>query len=353
MVSSMRVLVTGGGGYLGSILVRRLLEANYQVRILDNFLYGRESVEALSDNPRLDVVVGDIRDMRNLVTSLKDTDAVIHLASIVGDQAADLEPRTTIEINFMATRNLAELCQIYGIKRFLFASTCSVYGDEPQGVMKESLEPSEMPSKPRPISLYGETKLRSEEAIACLDLDFCILRLATLFGQSPRMRFDLAVNLFAARAVNNQDITVFGGQQYRPFLHVSDAADAFLMCLEKNLKGVYNVALGNWKIIDVAQIVRQHFPVDIKVSDAIADRRNYQVSFEKFLREGFAPRRSLDFAIDEIAHMLRTRIVTDYTLPKYSNYKHLFESEEVQRRVYTMGPIGSPPALSKKRPLFW
>src|SRR3989338_6416000 len=189
----MKVLVTGGAGYLGTVLVNKLLRKGYKVTVLDNLLFGNY----LGKHKNMKIIDGDIRNLVTVVKALNDADAVIHLASIVGDQAGDLEQRTTIEINYLATKNIAELCQLYG-KRFIYPSTCSVYGERSEKVVKENARLI------KPISLYGQTKLRSEQGIADSCNDYTILRLGTLFGLSPRMRFDLAINLFAAKAINKE-----------------------------------------------------------------------------------------------------------------------------------------------------
>ena len=147
----MRILLTGGSGYLGSILTRKLLANGHNVRILDNFLFGKESLKDIQNNKKLELVTGDIRDLSIVGKSLKNIDSVIHLASIVGAQSAELDPKASIEVNFMATRNIAELCKIYKIKQFIFASTCSVYGAQPDQLIAEN-------SEVNPLDSYGLSK---------------------------------------------------------------------------------------------------------------------------------------------------------------------------------------------------
>lgn len=327
-----RVLVTGGAGYLGSVLIPELLRRGYRVRVLDNLLYGIEPIKDLLGNPNFELVEEDIRDMRAIVKCMKDVDTVIHLASIVGNQASNLDPRTTMEINYLAARNLAELGQLYDVKKFIFASTCTVYGAQPERLLTER-------SPVKPIDLYGETKLLSEKAIYEAFSYPVILRLATLFGMSKRMRFDLAINLFAAQALNKEKLTVFGGKQYRPFLHVADAAQAFIHALEKDLAGIYNVVWENVKIEDVAAIVQKHIPVEVEHSDKIIDRRDYLVSGEKLKKEGFSAKKDIEYTLKEIRAAFESGEIKNYKDPIYSNYKALFESEEAQSKVYTQGPI--------------
>ena len=303
-------------------------------------MYGEESLQGLESRKDFELIKGDVRDMRAVVKALDGVDGVVHLASIVGDQAADLDSRSTIEINYLATRNLAELCSLYRVDRILYASTCSVYGESRNGVsIDESFEREAGSHASGPISLYGETKLRSEKAIQSLCDNGTILRLGTLFGLSRRMRFDLALNLFIAKAISGQKITVFGGNQYRPFLHVLDAADAFIHALERSLKGTYNVAWRNLRLIEAADEVHKHLGAEVEISNRLVDRRNYSVKSDKMIETGFRPSRDIEFAITEIKRAFAEGTIADYTLPKYSNYKLLAESEEVRRKVYTLGPI--------------
>src|SRR5574342_1087071 len=151
----MKVLLTGGSGYLGSLLKRKLLEKNYQVRVLDNFLFGKDSLKDVIRNKKLELVEGDVRDLTIVSKSLKDIDVVVHLASIVGTQSSELDPKTSIEIKYMATRNIAELCKLYKIKQFVFASTCSVYGAQPNNLISEN-------SEVNPLDSYGQSKFQSE-----------------------------------------------------------------------------------------------------------------------------------------------------------------------------------------------
>ena len=327
----MKILLTGGSGYLGSVLTRRLLEKGHHVRVLDNFLFGRDSLKSIESNSNLDLIHGDIRDLSIVGRSLKQIDCVIHLASIVGTQASELDPKTSIEINYLSTRNLADLCKLYGIKQLIFASTCSVYGAQPDQLIKES-------SDVNPLDSYGQSKFQSERAIL-QSYDYpTILRMGTLFGASYRMRFDLAINLFIAQALNKERLIVFGGDQWRPFLHVSDAADAFVYAVENNMEGVYNVSWKNLTIIDVAKQINQIIPVDIEISGDIIDKRDYRVSSDKLYKMGFQPKYDIKHTIDEF----KTKIlddITNYEHDKYSNYKSFFNSKDIQSKVYTQGPI--------------
>ena len=327
----MKVLVTGGSGYLGSILSRKLLVKGHSVRILDNFLFGKDSIKEIENNKNLEIIEGDIRDLSIVSKSIKNVDTVIHLASIVGAQSSELDPKTSVEINFMATRNIAELCKLYKIKQFVFASTCSVYGAQPNQLISEN-------SEVNPLDSYGQSKFQSERAILQVYDYPTILRLGTLFGASHRMRFDLAINLFIAQAINKEKITVFGGDQWRPFLHVDDAAEAFSFTLENNMEGIYNVVWKNLTINQMAKDVQKLIPTEIKLSKDIVDKRDYKVTGSKLEKFAFKAKKDIKHTVKEF----KTKIVHDvknYHQNKYSNYKSFFNSKSIQRKVYTQGPI--------------
>ncbi len=325
----MRVLLTGGSGYLGSILTRKLLKKGYRVRILDNFLFGKCSIKDL--DKKLEIVEGDIRDLTAVSKALKNVDIVIHLASIVGSQSSELDPKTSIEINYLSTRNLAELCKLYKIKQFVFASTCSVYGAHPEQMISEN-------SEVNPLDSYGQSKFQSERAIL-QSYDYpTILRLGTLFGASYRMRFDLAINLFIAQALNKEKITIFGGNQWRPFLHVDDAAQAFSFVIDKQMEGIYNVIWNNLTINQMAKEVQKLIPSKIKLSKDVVDKRDYKVTGQKLERFGFKAKKDIKYAVKEFKTKV-SQDIKNYKQDKYSNYKSFFNTKSIQRKVYTQGPI--------------
>ena len=327
----MRILLTGGSGYLGSVLTRKLLTNEHHVRILDNFLFGKGSLKDIQDNKKLELVTGDIRDLSVVGKSLKNIDAVIHLASIVGTQSAELDAKVSTEINFMATRNIAELCKIYKIKQFIFASTCSVYGAQPDRLIAENSEVD-------PMDSYGLSKFQSERAILQTYDYPTILRLGTLFGASHRMRFDLAINLFIAQAMNKEKMTVFGGEQWRPFLHVDDAAEAFSFAVENKMEGTYNAVWKNLTINQMAKDVKKLIPSQVELSKDIVDKRDYRVSGKKLERFGFKAKKDIAYAVKEFKSKI-LEDVENYKQDKYSNYKSFFNSKSIQRKVYTQGPI--------------
>ncbi len=322
------VLVIGGAGYLGSVLVRKLLERGYYVTVLDALLYGDEGIRDLYGHDRFEFIQGDMRDVEDVVRAMQDADAVIHLGAIVGDPACALDEKLTLEINLAATRMIAEVARGFGVQRFIFASTCSVYGASDQLLDERSAL--------NPVSLYARTKIDAERILLSLNDDRfapVILRFATVYGLSPRPRFDLVINLLAARAVSEKRITIFGGSQWRPFIHVDDAAEAILKCLEAPLlavKGqIFNVGSDeqNYQIAQLGDIIKELIPdVESIHQGEDVDRRNYRVSFAKIRKQlGFVPRRTVADGVLEIKAAIEAGRIQDYRDPRYSNYKTLSE----------------------------
>ncbi len=324
-----KVLVIGCSGYLGSVLVRKLISEGFIVYGLDKLMYGDRGIKDLYDNKSFNFIEGDIRDIKVLMDAIKGCDAVIHLAAIVGDPACKLDAEETITINYLATKTITEVCKYGQINRLIFASTCSVYGsgETPGDLITEE-------SSLNPVSLYAEMKIKSEMAILeAADDNFSptILRMATLYGLSPRMRFDLVVNLFAARAASKEPITIFGGSQWRPFLHLDDAAGAYIRCLEAPIEKVsgqiFNVGSDhqNYMIKELGNIVKGIVPdVKIKNRDDLADERNYSVSFDKIVSVlGYKTQKTIDDGIREIRQAIEEGAIGDYKEKIYSNYESL------------------------------
>jgi nucleoside-diphosphate-sugar epimerase len=327
----MRILITGGAGYLGSILSRKLLSKGHDVRILDNLWYGKESIADCLKNEKFELIQDDMRNLVSTVKALKDIDGVIHLASIVGMPASSIEPRTSEEINYLATKNIAELCTLHEIPTYIFASTCSVYGSQPNSLITEK-------SAVAPIDFYARHKYMSERAISWLNRAPTILRFGTLFGLSPRMRFDLVINLFIVQSIVEGKITVFGGDQYRPFLHVDDAAESIVFSLENDLTGTYNVISENLTILDAAKRISKLSGCEVVISNDNEDNRDYNVSGDKIKKMGFAPKHKIEDAFKEIKKSIEEEeSIKDYKNPKYSNYNLLFGSKEMQDRVFIHG----------------
>jgi len=323
------VLVVGGAGYLGSVLCRKLLDKGYFVRVLDNLTYGDIGIKELYGIKNFEFIKGDMRDIQAIVDSVKGIDALIQLAAIVGDPASSLDPEETIEINYLGTKLLAEVCKYSQINRFLFASTCSVYGasENPDTRINEQ-------SKLNPVSLYAEMKLKSEEGILELaDENFSptILRMATLYGLSSRMRFDLVVNTLTIKAGKEKRFFIFGGDQWRPNLHVCDAADAYIRCLEvpigKISREIFNVGSNrqNYQIKKIGEIIKSLFPESEMIIDTQnIDVRNYNVSFDKINKIlEYDTCYNLQMGAKEIKNAIEKGMFDDYTSDKYSNYKFL------------------------------
>jgi len=331
---SKKTLVIGGAGYIGSALLPKLLARGYQVRLLDLFLFGMDPIAKVIGHPNLEIIQADFRHVDKIVQAMQGVDNVIHLGGIVGDPACSLDEELTIEVNLTATRMIAEVAKGSGIKRFCFASTCSVYGANDQMLDERS--------ELNPISLYARSKLASEKVLIQLaDEVFSpvILRFGTVYGLSGRTRFDLLINLLTARAVVENNITLFGGGQWRPFLHVDDAAVALMKAFEAPTDlirdPIFNVGSNeqNYQIAETAEIIQSLVgQVVITELGADADFRNYRVDFTKITKMlGFIPRWTLQEGIKQVIAALENSEIKDYQNPMYSNVK--FFSEESNSRL--------------------
>jgi nucleoside-diphosphate-sugar epimerase len=294
------------------------------VVVLDTLMYGDASLKALDGTPHLQVIPGDFRDIATVVSAMQGVDAVVHLGAIVGDPACAVDEKLTISINVAATRMNAEVARGAGVRRFVFASTCSVYGQNTE-ILDEKSDLS-------PVSLYARSKIASEEALLALgDAEFSVtvLRFATLFGLSARPRFDLVVNVMTAMAVRERRILVMAGEQWRPFLHVADAAEAIVHTLATSTDAVGGEILNvgsdaeNYRLEDVGQLVAAAVPgTEIERRAGTGDRRNYRVSFRKFhTRVGFLPKRTVREGIAELADALEAGVIEDFRDPRYSNHR--------------------------------
>lgn len=323
-----RVLVIGGGGYIGSALLPKLLDAGYHVRLFDMLLYSTEPIQEVVSHPRLEVINADFRQVDKVVEAMRDMDAVIHLGAIVGDPACALDEELTIEVNLTATRMIAEVAKGSRVNRFIFASTCSVYGASDELLDEHSAL--------HPVSLYARSKIASEQVLQNLagpDFSPVILRFGTIYGLSGRTRFDLVVNLLAAKAVVEGAITVFGGGQWRPFVHVDDAALAVLKALEAPLGTVKNEIFNvgsdaqNYTIQQIGEMI-QHLVPAAKVVNmgSDTDRRNYRVNFSKAYNAlNFIPQWTMEQGIQQVITRIQSGQIADYHDAKYSNVKFLSE----------------------------
>jgi nucleoside-diphosphate-sugar epimerase/dTDP-4-dehydrorhamnose 3,5-epimerase-like enzyme len=280
------VLVIGGLGYIGSVLYKIIQEESWNVEILDNHLYK----ELKPTNQFIDV---DIRDKDALKKYIQNFDVIVNLAAIVGDPACLIDTNLAIDINCIGTRFIAELCSKYN-KKIVHISTCSIYGSEPNVIVKEEDEGF-------PIDFYGQTKYTQERLVReiCKD-NYCVLRLGTAYGLSPRMRYDLVVNAFAARAVKFNKITVFGGEQERPFVHIRDISRAIVHVIKNNLSGIFNVRGQNLSLLNLSEIVKEITDCQVEINTNITDNRSYMVDSSKLLSTGFEFKYQISDAIEEI-----------------------------------------------------
>ncbi len=342
-----RVLVIGGAGYIGSTLVRQLLARGYVVRVLDALFYGDRATAALRSNRGFEFVRGDFRNVDTVVRCMQDVDAVVHLGAIVGDPASDLEPEITREINVVATRLIADVARGSGVRRLVFASTCSVYGSS-DDVLTER-------SPTQPLSLYAKSKLASEDILLGMvnpEFSPVVLRFGTLYGLGHRPRFDLVANLLVAKAMREGSIVIVDGHQWRPFLHVADAARAIGRCLEASAEAIagqiFNVGstAENYQFHQLGAMVCDIVPgTQIAWKDPAGPRRNYRVCCDKIAeRLGFRPVWTLRQGMREVRDALARGDVTDYTAREYDNFKVLAAHDG--RLVQPIGPLypGAAPA---------
>ena len=304
----MNILVVGGAGYVGGGIVDKLSK-DHEVTVYDSLIY------ETSYRKKVNFILGDIRDSSKLNSILNDFDVVVWLAALVGDGACAINPELTYEINTESVRNLVQNFE----KKIVFLSTCSVYGAQ-DGILTET-------SDTNPLSEYASSKLQAEEYLK--DSNALIFRLGTLFGISDefsRVRLDLVVNILTAKALIDKKISVFGGDQWRPLLHVNDVSNAISHCLKTDVTGIYNLHYKNYKIIDIAKEIENKVKdVEVEVTPmSFEDARNYQVSSQKLLDyTGFEASIELINGVNEIYDLIFHNRIKDITDPRYSNQNFL------------------------------
>ena len=321
-----KVLVTGGAGYIGSQLSRLLLSKGYSVRVIDCLMFGGESIIDLLDHENFEFMAGDVRNQEDLNKAIGGVDMVVHLAAIVGDPACKKFPDAAKAINFESSKNLFELADKNGVEKFVFVSTCSNYGkmEDPTSFVNEN-------SKLSPISLYAETKVQTEEFLLnrkgeskCIPT---VLRFSTVYGLSPRVRFDLTVNEFTRELALGKELVVFGEQFWRPYCHVNDLARGVELVLasstEKVAFEVFNVGdtQENYqKQMIVDEILKQIPEGRVRYVKKDEDPRDYRVSFDKIKeRLGFQVTKRLPDGIEEIKMALDSKFFPNAYDSKYSN----------------------------------
>jgi len=318
------VLVTGGAGYVGAVLVPKLLDKGYGVKVLDLYIYGEHVLDAVGDNPGLEQIKGDIRDRPLLERVIPGCDAVIHLACISNDPSFELDPALGRSINYDAFIDLVGISKKSGVHRFIYASSSSVYGIKEEENVTEDLSLQPLTDYSKYKALCEDVLLREREP----GFVTLILRPATVCGYSPRLRLDLTVNILTNHAVNNKKITVFGGQQMRPNIHIEDVTDLYVKALEwpgEAIDGkVLNAGYENYRVMEIAEMIRGVVGKDVEiVTTPTDDHRSYHISSEKIKRElGFVPQRTIEDAVrDLVAAFQAGKIPNPMTDIRYYNIK--------------------------------
>lgn len=309
------ILVTGATGYKGTVLVPKLLALGHRVIAFDTQWFGN----FLPSHDNLSVIKGDVRDTDTI--NLDGVDSIIHLASIANDPCGDLNPKLTWEVSALATMRLADKAKRSGVKQFIYASSGSVYGIKDEEHVTEDLTLE-------PISEYNKTKMVAERVLLSYASDMAvqIVRPATVCGVSKRMRLDVSVNMLTMQALKNGKITVFGGDQVRPNIHIDDITDLYIYMLDNpdKVSGVFNAGFENISIMDIAKMVQAKIACEIDVTPS-NDPRCYRINSDKLLATGFTPNKNVDTAI--------TEIITAYKQGLLKDEDHFYNLKWMQREV--------------------
>ncbi len=320
----MKILIVGGAGYVGSPMAHHFWQAGHDVTVFDRMSFGAESLSALVGMERFRLVQGDIRDAQAVKQVMQGQDAVCLLAAIVGEPACNRDPDFTREVNLGGTRNVLTAAQDAGVKRMVFASTCSNYG------VADTNNPVDENAPLNPISVYSETKVQAEQEILASATDTFIptvLRLSTAFGVSPRMRFDLLVSDFTLAAIRDKKVVIYGEQFWRPFVHVRDIAKAFGAVIASDADAVrgevFNVGgdNNNTRKMDLGETVKKHVTdATVEFVTRNEDPRSYRVAFGKIReRLGYEPDWSIDDGVAEVSGALQNHVWTDPMDARYRN----------------------------------
>jgi nucleoside-diphosphate-sugar epimerase len=287
-----KILITGGGGYVGSLLVQELLKKNYKITVVDTFWFGNY----LPKNKNLKILKKNILNLRN--SDFKRIDCVIHLASIANDNAADIDQKFAWETSCLGTKIICDLAKNNNIKKFIYASSGSVYGVKKEKQVTENLSCE-------PVSVYNKSKMVAERIVLSYKEDFqtIIVRPSTLYGYSPRMRLDLTINILCYHAYKFNKVTIFGGKQWRPYLHIKDMINFYLHCLKrKKMRGTYNISQGNLTLDQTAEKIKLFMPKCKIAHTKSNDIRSYRLNSDRAIKSGF---RFVTNINDEIQNLLK------------------------------------------------
>jgi nucleoside-diphosphate-sugar epimerase len=318
------LLITGGAGYVGAVLVPKLLDKGYHVKVLDLYIYGEHVLDTVEDSANLEQIKGDIRDRKLLERVIPGCDAIIHLACISNDPSYELDPQLGKAINYDAFVPLVEVAKKSKVERFIYASSSSVYGVKEVPDVTEDLDLE-------PLTDYSKYKAKCESVLLDSASDgfiVTIIRPATVCGYSPRLRLDLTVNLLTNHAINKGSITVFGGERMRPNIHIEDMTDLYCYLLElsaeKIHKKIFNAGYENYKLKEIAKMVQsvvdRHIPLTTVPTN---DRRSYHVSSKKIKEElGFFPKHAIEEAVADLKKAFNSgKILNPMTDIRYYNIK--------------------------------
>ena len=346
-----KILLIGGAGYVGSVLAEELLEQGYAVRILDRLYYGDGGLREIRD--RVELVMADMRALP--ADLLENIDAVINLGGLSNDPTAEYNPRANYEMNTLATQVLAEMCRVAGVRRFVFASSCSIYDCGVGNDDKDIIQDEETPVAPQ--AAYSSSKREAEKIL--LDMagsDFCpvILRKGTIYGFSHRMRYDLVVNTFVKSALSQGYLSLhYGGEMWRPLVDVRDVARAYILATqaeEEKVRGqIFNVSYHNYRISEVALRVRETLRQMGASSEIRADYgykgvRSYRVSTRKIERVlGFQPKVDIEESVADMVEKIRSWGYTDFDSPRYYNIRWMRLLEEAQQIISVTGSVFGAP----------
>ena len=323
-MQNKKILVTGGAGYVGSVLVPKLLNAGYSVNVLDLYLFGKESLSKVRNNPKLNEFIGDIRNVETIKKAVKECSSVIHLACISNDPSFELNPLLGKSINYDAFPELLNISIDSGVQRFIYASSSSVYGLKEEENVTENLSL-------KPLTDYSKYKALCEEILLKNknnNFTPLILRPATVCGYSPRQRLDLIVNILTNHAFNNRKIQVFGGEQKRPNIHIQDMTDLYLKCLEypKELidSQIFNAGYENFTVNETANIIQEIIGEDVLINTVPTnDNRSYHISSEKIYNQlNFKPQYGIKNAVNDMLSAFQNNlIINPMTNNNYYNIK--------------------------------